>query len=954
MTPPPIIHTYTHLYWQVTARSMSGSGSANGWGGARNGAGRHKNDDIIPHGQTSITAYFGTASSSASRSGDDHEQKASSIDTGAGPVLEASSASHDEMELERVSDDLDMSETELSHAHGILNSSEISRASESETELSHAHGILNSSEISRASESETEPSHAHGIRNSSEISRASESDSHHRDLSSSGDSNTSSSSQQMDSAINSCIIQPNISISREENSAYLLLTSQAEITVSEESIGFGIPAHLGSSIRNFIKSVLSKFDQDKDNIAKKGFWIFPPDPAVQILKSMAEDVNPFNYYLCRIFIFRPDIFYRGVKIYCPSCHSSEATCLHGEWAFRKVIDSDHFYIICGYRYICKTCKRSYDDLKKKLKNSQIGKSNPDISYTFSNFHPYVLQMLPEFVKSKFPAFLTSRSGIDKKLLRILVSSINSGMSFNCFAQMIQENHKSRYDECILQYFDLIRYFRGLNSIKNIKNVYRFSDFDDNNGYNGMNFSANYFEDIFKANVSSRVDYIQKRIEIVSGEILSGDHSFKLPGWIYTMGTNPFSATYIVLNEFSEIVTFGMLPSKGHEDFKPLLKNLAKRYETHRFPMPKLFYTDDCCKDKHILMECIPSLALDYVPFSEFPLLKIPDATSILFSNCHQEISDICEAIIELIEADPIVFGVDMEWNVDISSGSRSKVSLVQIAKNDCIYVFHLKGFSSCPKGLRNFMQEKRILKVGRNIGGDASKFFADYGVSIESTVELGALAKKHGAIKNGNISLSELCKTILKCSLDKTERLSDWNAATLSESSVKYAARDAFASYMLYQTIMGMPDLKQRLGSDSAVLGTPVAIHASALSNEIIAFGIISGNFEGKKLAHRCKVSLKTIFRPSFKLKYPKVDVLTFGDTGIDGEIVIDIKFLRKLNSLHQDDQEILTVPQEDIQSENDSVPFTRIKQVSVCILGLIFYITYDYRIGCFSSSRSH
>jgi predicted aspartyl protease len=65
-------------------------------------------------------------------------------------------------------------------------------------------------------------------------------------------------------------------------------------------------------------------------------------------------------------------------------------------------------------------------------------------------------------------------------------------------------------------------------------------------------------------------------------------------------------------------------------------------------------------------------------------------------------------------------------------------------------------------------------------------------------------------------------------------------------------------------------------------------------------------------------------------LKYPKVDVLTFGDTGIDGEIVIDIKFLRKFNSLHQDDQEILTVPQEDIQSDKDSVPFTRIKQVSV------------------------
>jgi hypothetical protein len=57
-------------------------------------------------------------------------------------------------------------------------------------------------------------------------------------------------------------------------------------------------------------------------------------------------------------------------------------------------------------------------------------------------------MLPESIKSKYPNFFFNcKKWHRQKATQNTVSSINSGMSLNCFADMVKES-LARYDECM--------------------------------------------------------------------------------------------------------------------------------------------------------------------------------------------------------------------------------------------------------------------------------------------------------------------------------------------------------------------------------------------------------------------------------------------------------------------------------------------------------------------------
>jgi hypothetical protein len=48
---------------------------------------------------------------------------------------------------------------------------------------------------------------------------------------------------------------------------------------------------------------------------------------------------------------------------------------------------------------------------------------------------------------------------------------------------------------------------------------------------------------------------QRRMQLVDGEHLSGDHSFKLTKCVTSGGSKPFTATYCLMNEYNQVVAF---------------------------------------------------------------------------------------------------------------------------------------------------------------------------------------------------------------------------------------------------------------------------------------------------------------------------------------------------------------------------------------------------------------
>ncbi|KAJ3199764.1 hypothetical protein HDU67_002572, partial [Dinochytrium kinnereticum] len=169
------------------------------------------------------------------------------------------------------------------------------------------------------------------------------------------------------------------------------------------------------------------------------------------------------------------------------------------------------------------------------------------------------------------------------------------------------------------------------------------------------------------------------------------------------------------------------------------------------------------------------------------LLPLPASDRVLTLNAWPEESlqialnpflEHLRAISDDPEGPRLVIGLDAEWSLNGNNQKEGKVRLLQLA----------------------FSQKLR---------GDARA--TDYNInelrSISSpdVVDLASLAKAKGVIEDARKgSLKELTRKVLDCDLDKSLWKSDWSRE-LSKEQLLYASRDAWASLMIYQTLIAMP-----------------------------------------------------------------------------------------------------------------------------------------------------
>jgi hypothetical protein len=93
------------------------------------------------------------------------------------------------------------------------------------------------------------------------------------------------------------------------------------------------------------------------------------------------------------------------------------------------------------------------------------------------------------------------------------------------------------------------------------------------------------------------DYMRRRMQMVDGEHLSGDHSFKLAKTIYSDGGKPFAAMYSIMNEFGQVVAWWLTDGTQMGELKASIQMLKQRYYSHGFEGVKSFTTDRCCDER---------------------------------------------------------------------------------------------------------------------------------------------------------------------------------------------------------------------------------------------------------------------------------------------------------------------------------------------------------------------
>lgn len=194
-----------------------------------------------------------------------------------------------------------------------------------------------------------------------------------------------------------------------------------------------------------------------------------------------------------------------------------------------------------------------------------------------------------------------------------------------------------------------------------------------------------------------------------------------------------------------------------------------------------------------------------------------------------------------------IVGIDMEWRPSFGMVGKPRVSLLQLAVRDEVFLLDLprlleqaevKGEKEkLPHFIQRLYSDATITKLGYGMSGDLSSLAATCSTlkgmdkQSQSVVDLLTIDKllqksstdwKKGGLKVDVLSpeqscedgglrqpekgLSLLVQHVLGKPLDKTEQMSNWEKRPLREEQILYAASDAYCLLEVYEKLCKDPE----------------------------------------------------------------------------------------------------------------------------------------------------
>ncbi|XP_043266269.1 exonuclease 3'-5' domain-containing protein 2 [Colletes gigas] len=190
-----------------------------------------------------------------------------------------------------------------------------------------------------------------------------------------------------------------------------------------------------------------------------------------------------------------------------------------------------------------------------------------------------------------------------------------------------------------------------------------------------------------------------------------------------------------------------------------------------------------------------------------------------------------------------ILGFDCEW---VKEGP---VSLVQLATvNGVCGLFRISKIGYVPHKLKELLASKRILKVGVASYEDGQKIISDYGCRVGGTLDLRTLAE-HANLPSPR-SLAAMSLQYLGLEMDKLieVRCNNWNADTLTDEQVAYAACDAITSVLIYDQIVQMIKEKYSLWENFINYIRSICNKNVNMQLRYLPSGIIDTRFKDQKI----------------------------------------------------------------------------------------------------------
>ena len=177
--------------------------------------------------------------------------------------------------------------------------------------------------------------------------------------------------------------------------------------------------------------------------------------------------------------------------------------------------------------------------------------------------------------------------------------------------------------------------------------------------------------------------------------------------------------------------------------------------------------------------------------AQMPIVQFPGRIFVIYTETD------AEKAVAYLKSQQIV-GVDTETRPSFKRGRSHKVALLQIATADTCFLFRLNQIG-VPAILQDFLMGD-TLKIGLSLKDDFMMLSRRKEVHAEegNWIELQDYVGRFGIEDR---SLQKIFANLFGKKISKAQRLSNWEAESLSDSQINYAATDAWACVEIYNCL---------------------------------------------------------------------------------------------------------------------------------------------------------
>ena len=143
-----------------------------------------------------------------------------------------------------------------------------------------------------------------------------------------------------------------------------------------------------------------------------------------------------------------------------------------------------------------------------------------------------------------------------------------------------------------------------------------------------------------------------------------------------------------------------------------------------------------------------------------------------------------------------VIGFDTETRPAFLKNTYHKMSLIQLATNDTCFLIRLNKLGGLPVLLQAFLNSNQVKKIGLSLRDDFHRLQCLNAMSPDSFIDLQQYVGQFGIEE---MSLQKIYAKIFGKKIIKRTRLTNWDAASLTEAQRQYAALDAWSCLQIYQ-----------------------------------------------------------------------------------------------------------------------------------------------------------